>query len=129
MEILGLVFAGSATEQRPEMAAFLADVLGMPRLEVDGVEADLFGLPDGSAFAVADPRGMGDTSRTIGFLVADLDAAAQELRAAGVEVGGEFGVNGRWRYLHFRAPDGRLYEPCEERSQADQDRDDPDGVV
>ena len=115
LEILGLTFAGSATEQREEMTAFLAGVLQLPRLEVDGVEADLFGLPDGSAFAVADPRGMGDTSRTIGFLVADLDAAAQELRAAGVDVDDEFGVNARWRYLHFRAPDGRLYELCEER--------------
>lgn len=115
MEILGLVFAGTATERRPEMAAFLADVLGLERVEVGGVEADLFALPDGSAFAVADPREMGDTSRTIGLRVADLDAAARELRAAGVEVDEEFGANERWRYLHFRAPDGRLYELVEER--------------
>lgn len=114
MEILGLVFAGTATEERAEMATFLADVLGLARQEVDGVEADLFGLPDGSAFAVAGPRGMGDTSRTIGFRVADLDAAVQELRDADVEVGEEIGVNARWRYAHFRAPDGRLYELVEE---------------
>ena len=29
MEILGLVFAGSATDRRPEMARFAADVLGL----------------------------------------------------------------------------------------------------
>ena len=29
MEILGLVFAGSATDRRPEMAAFVGDVLGL----------------------------------------------------------------------------------------------------
>ena len=114
MKILGLVFTGTATDRRPEMSAFVADVLGLERIEVEGVEADLFSLPDGSAFAVSDPWGMGDTTRTIGFLVADLDAAAQELRAAGVEVDDEEGVNERWRYLHFTAPDGQLYEICEE---------------
>ena len=38
----------------------------------------------------------------------------QELRDAGVEVGEEIGFNARWRYAHFRAPDGRLYEPVDE---------------
>jgi glyoxylase I family protein len=58
---------------------------------------------------------MGDTARSIGFLVADLDAAIAELRAAGVEVD-EPAANDRHRYAHFRAPDGRLYELVEERA-------------
>ena len=115
MRIRGLVFAGSATERRREMAAFAEDVLGMPPAEDPGVEADLFELPDGSRFAVADPRGMGDTSRTIGFLVDDLDAAVAELRAAGAWVAGEAGENAAERYQHFRAPDGALYELIERR--------------
>ena len=86
MEVLGLVFAGSATDRRPEMATFVGDVLGLRSTPVGGVSADMFGLPDGSFFAVAGPREMGETSRTIGFLVADLEAAVSELRAAGVEV-------------------------------------------
>ena len=73
MEILGLVFAGSATDRRPEMARFVADVLGLEPAPTGGVSADMFALPDGAFFAVAGPREMGDTSRTIGFLVADLD--------------------------------------------------------
>ena len=64
MEVLGLVFAGSATDRRPEMAAFVGDVLGLRSAPVGGVSADMFGLPDGSFFAVAGPREMGDTSRT-----------------------------------------------------------------
>jgi len=114
MRILGLVFAGTSTRHRSEMAAFLGDTFCLPRLKVDGVEADLFGLPDGSAFAVASPGGMGDTPRSIGFLVDDLDAAAAQLREAGVEAG-PVGENGRERYMHFRAPDGELYELVERK--------------
>jgi glyoxylase I family protein len=55
---------------------------------------------------------MGSTDRSIGFLVADLDEAIAELRAAGVEVD-EPAANDRQRYAHFRAPDGRLYELVE----------------
>jgi hypothetical protein len=47
----------------------------------------MFALADGSHFAVADPRGMGETSRSIGFRVADLDEAIAALTAAGVETG------------------------------------------
>ena len=57
---------------------------------------------------------MGDTSRSIGFLVADLDEAIAELRGAGVEVD-EPAANDRHRYVHFRAPDGELYELVAER--------------
>src|SRR6185503_11188467 len=67
MQILGLVFAGTATRQRAEMARFVEDTLGLQRVEIGGVDADAFALPDGSNFAVADPRGMGNTARTIGF--------------------------------------------------------------
>ena len=115
-ELVGLVrvFAGSATDRRPEMAAFVGDVLGLEPAPAGGVSADMFGLPDGSFFAVAGPREMGETSRTIGFLVADLEAAVSELRAAGVEVD-EPAENDRHRYVHFRAPDGKLYELVQER--------------
>ena len=114
VEILGLVFAGSATGRRPEMARFVADVLGLAPAPAGGVSADMFALPDGAFFAVAGPREMGETSRTIGFLVADLDTAVAELGAAGIEVD-EPAANDRHRYVHFRAPDGKLYELVEER--------------
>ena len=115
MQIVGLVFAGSSTPKRPEMTAFVTDVLGLQPVVVDGVEADLFDLADGSSFAVAWAAGMGPSERTLGFLVEDLDQAWAELRAAGVETDAEVSTNDRFRYLHFRAPDGHLYELVEHR--------------
>jgi glyoxylase I family protein len=96
------------------MARFVHETLGLELVQVGGVNADMFDLPDGSRFAVADPRGMGDTSRTIGFLVEGIDEAVAELRAAGVSVDEPAG-NDLQRYIHFRAPDGKLYELIEER--------------
>ena len=52
----------------------------------------------------------------MGFLVKDLDAACAELRAAEVEVDDSIAANERFRYVHFRAPDGKLYELVEARS-------------
>jgi len=115
MRILGLVFAGSATENRAEMATFLRTTLGLEQVEDSGSEAEMFELPDGSRFAVADVAGLGDTSRSIGFRVASLDDAISSLRSAGVDVD-EPAVNERHRYVHFRAPDGHLYELVEERT-------------
>lgn len=114
MRILGLAFAGTSTPHRSQMAGFLGETLTLPRIRVDGVEADLFELPDGSTFAVASPGGMGDTPRSVGFLVEDLDTAAADLREAGVAVG-PISENERERYLHFRAPDCELYELVERK--------------
>jgi glyoxylase I family protein len=91
------------------MADFVRDVLNLPQRHVHGVEADMFGLPDGSTFAVASPGGMGDSARSLGFLVEDLDEAVTELNAAGVTTDSP-ASNGMERYIHFTAPDGHLYE-------------------
>jgi glyoxylase I family protein len=114
LRIVGLTFAGTATGERAEMAHFVRDVLGLELVQVGGVEADMFALPDGARFAVVDPRGMGDTSRSIGFKVESLADAVAELHAAGVEVD-EPAENDEQRYVHFRAPDGKLYELVEDR--------------
>jgi glyoxylase I family protein len=111
--VKGIVFAGTATTARPEMRAFLREVLGMVPVSVTGVEADLFDLPDGSSFAVASPQGMGATERSLGFLVDDVDQAVAELAAAGVPVDSQVSSNERERYAHFTAPDGQLYELVE----------------
>jgi len=116
VELLGLVFAGTATDRRTAMAGFVETTLGLRRaVEADAGGSDMFGLHDGSRFAIADEREEGSgTSRTIGFLVADLDAAVAELRAAGIAVD-EPAENDRHRYAHFTAPDGELYELVQER--------------
>jgi glyoxylase I family protein len=115
MRILGLCFAGTATSERSAMQAFVGDVLGLPRVVLDGAEADFFTLPDGSTFAVASPGDMGETRRSIGFLVEDLDAAIEELRGRGIETDPEPAENETMRYSHFVAPDGHIYELIERR--------------
>lgn len=114
MEVLGLAFVGSRTRSRAAMAAFVRDVLGIPVVSSAGMDADVFALPDGSALAVAPVDDDEAPERTVGFRVADIDAAAAELRAAGVEVDDEISSSDRQRYVHFRAPDGRLYELVED---------------
>jgi catechol 2,3-dioxygenase-like lactoylglutathione lyase family enzyme len=112
VRILGICFAGTSTPQRRQMTEFVAGVLGLPARRVEGVEADLFALPDGSSFAVASPGGMGDSTRSLGFLVESLDEAVAELNAAGVATD-EPAANEVERYVHFTAPDGHLYELVE----------------
>ena len=113
MIVKGIVFAGTATSARPEMRAFLQEVLGMVPTSVQGVEADLFDLPDGSSFAVASPQGMGATERSLGFLVNNLDQAVADLVSAGVPVDAHLSGNERERYVHFTAPDEQVYELVE----------------
>lgn len=113
MIVRGIVFAGTATEARREMRQFAQEVLGMTPAAVGGVEADLFDLPDGSAFAVASPGGMGRTDRSLGFLVDDVDAAVADLVRAGIAVDPYVSRNDRERYVHFTAPDGQVYELVE----------------
>lgn len=115
MEILGLVFAGTATHQRGPMARFVEEALGLQRVQSGGMDADMFELPDGAHFAVAGERHQGGgTSRTIGFRVVDLERAIAELRSASVQVC-EPHDSDRHRYAHFTAPDGELYELIQER--------------
>jgi len=114
MQILGLVFVGTATEQRGPMARFVEDTLGLSRVHPGGMDADMFVLADGAHFAVADERDQGrGASRVVGFLVADLDTAIAELRLARVQVH-EPHDSDRHRYAHFTAPDGELYELIQE---------------
>jgi glyoxylase I family protein len=96
------------------MAALVRDVLGLPSVPVEGSGHDFFALPDGSTFAVGPFDGASGDGRVVGFLVDDLDQAAAELRAADVPTDDEVSVNAKYRYAHFRAPDGHVYELVEQ---------------
>jgi hypothetical protein len=112
VRVLGICFAGTSTPRRRAMTEFVSEVLCVPQHHAEGVEADLFKLPDGSSFAVASPGGMGDSARSLGFLVASLDEAVAELAAAGVATD-DPARSETERYVHFTAPDGQLYELVE----------------
>lgn len=113
MQILGLCFAGTATDKAAAMSSFLADVLGLPQSADAG--ATFFQLPDGSRLAVAPIDQPEQARRTIGFQVADLATAMAELRSAGVQLG-EPSENSTMRYVHFVAPDAAVYELVELKS-------------
>ena len=116
MEIRGIGFVGSHTTAHVEMGAFLRNVLGLQPIAIDGVGAELFAASNGDVLAVAPPyEEDGSMERTIGLIVDDLDGAIAELHAAGVETDG-ISENARWRYSHFRMPDGKLYELVEEQA-------------
>ena len=115
MRIEGLVFVGSRTPEREAMSRFVADVLGLQATTGHGFDAEVFELPDGSSFAVTTPNSPDEQERTVGFRVADVDGALAELRAAGVETDDEVSEGALQRYVHFRAPDGRLYELVQDR--------------
>ena len=115
MRVLGLTFVGTRTERRSETAALWRDVLGLEPVHGHGMDAEVFALPDGSRLAVTSPDGPDDVERTVGLLVDDLDGIWERLRAAGIETDDEVSGNETQRYVHFRGPDGRLYELVEER--------------
>jgi len=50
----------------------------------------------------------------VGFLVDDVERARTELRAAGIATDDEISSSALQRCIHFRAPDGQLYELVEE---------------
>jgi catechol 2,3-dioxygenase-like lactoylglutathione lyase family enzyme len=116
MTITGISFVGTRTTAHPAMRQLLRDVLGLSLAEpTAGMDADVFDLPDGSSFAVAAVTPSDEQERTVGFSVEDLDRAHRALQDAGVSVDAEITTNDRYRYVHFRAPDGHLYELVEER--------------
>jgi len=51
-------------------------------------------------FSVADERGMGETSRSVGFLVDDVEEALAELDAVGIEPECGIARDERNRYVH-----------------------------
>lgn len=111
MELKGVVWLGTRTRRFDEMVSFAQNVLGLsPARSGEGLAA--FTLPGGDTFELFDeqhPGGGHPDGVAAGFLVEDAEAAAAELRAAGVEVS-EVDSAGAFRWAYFRAPDGNLYQ-------------------
>jgi catechol 2,3-dioxygenase-like lactoylglutathione lyase family enzyme len=114
MRIIKLGWVGTRTEQADSTVAFFRDVLG---LQLASQQADfwLLKLPDGSkveVFGQDNPINRHFTTGPVaGFLVDDVHSAAGELRSAGVEIvlDPEVDEHGN-AWVHFRAPDGNIYE-------------------
>ena len=117
VEIKGIIWVGSATDDREATTTFFSDVLGMPvvtnvkgftRLAAaNGDRLELFG-PDSVEHDYL------DTGPVAGLWIDDAAVARSELVAAGVETVTELetGPDGH-RWFYFKAPDGNFYELCE----------------
>jgi catechol 2,3-dioxygenase-like lactoylglutathione lyase family enzyme len=113
MRVVKLAWVGTRTSNAEETARFFRDVIG---LREDHVEAGswVLKLPDGAKVEVFGSESTWNphftTVPVAGFLVDDVATAAAELRAAGYEVVHGPVVMGDNAWVHFRAPDGNLYE-------------------
>jgi predicted enzyme related to lactoylglutathione lyase len=85
--ITGIDLSAYLTPNPARAVAFYRDILGMAPTEVDteGRGAE-FTLPDGSTFGVWQPDSGPTSGGTIMFAVADIDAAAAQFRARGLEL-------------------------------------------
>jgi len=118
MKLLKLGFVGTRTDQPEAMADFFERVLGL-RPTHSGDDMWAFELPDGGIAEVFGPSKNEHftTGPVVEFLVEDVKAATEELRAAGVAI-----VLGPVRaddvglaWAHFQAPDGNIYGVIEGR--------------
>ena len=112
MKVHGLVWVGVRTAEFNRTLEFFRDILGVPMTEV----SEGFGrgeMPNTSLLEIFGPDDRDHAHFTTGpvpeFLVDDVLAAAEELRAANVELLGDVGRAGEQAWLHFRAPDGNVY--------------------
>ena len=116
-----MIWAGVRTERYAETLAFFRDVLGLPLTEVSADFA-WSKLPDSSQFELFGPGDRDHLAFTTGpvpeFHVADVFAAADELRTAGVELVDEPHGTPEEGWVHFRAPDGNVYGLCSSPSYA-----------
>ena len=118
VEVLSLAWVGTRTAEYAATLAFFRDVVG---LGVHAEEPDfaVLDVPGGATVEIFGPAS--DFNRHLthpvaGFLVSDLPAAVAELEAAGIEIVLPMtGGDGR-HWMHFRAPDGFVYELAEDRN-------------
>jgi catechol 2,3-dioxygenase-like lactoylglutathione lyase family enzyme len=111
-DVRGLAWLGIQTGRFDEMHAFMQVLLGgAPSIEKPGF--GLWSLPNGDIVELYAPGGKPAfwTAPVVGFQVADLEAAKRDILAAGAEIVGGYGPNeAGYATVHFRAPDGNIYE-------------------
>ena len=113
MKIKGIVWLGTRTAQFERMTDFCRDVMGLSQTFLEPGFA-IFDLPNGDRLEIFGPQQSYNTFMThpvAGFLVDDIEAARAEMEARGIEFIGPIESDGEdYKWSHFRAPDGFVYE-------------------
>ena len=112
MKVKGYAWAGLATDDFDRTFRFFTEVLGLPvEVKVDdlailtvgpGQQLEIFGGDQPGKRLTQNP--------VIAFEVDDMEAARDELRAAGIELIGEVGEANGFAWQYFRSPDGHIFE-------------------
>jgi catechol 2,3-dioxygenase-like lactoylglutathione lyase family enzyme len=114
MRIIKLAWVGTRTQNAEATVAFFRDVLGL-RLELEQAGFWMLKMPDGSKVEVFGADSTINrhftTGPVAGFLIDNVQDAAVELRAAGLEILLESVVDDSGNALGpLRGPDGHIYE-------------------
>ncbi len=112
VRVLSLAWVGTRTTEYAATVAFFKDVLG---LGVHSSETDfaVLDVPGGATVEVFGPKSQYNAHLThpvAGFRVDDLERAVADLLAAGAEIVLPVQGGGTRSWMHFRAPDGFVYE-------------------
>jgi hypothetical protein len=116
MEVRNVRWVGIYTHRYSEMVSLLRDTMGLAVnfLEETTVEFTTSEGDEVQVLAPGDPYYDFFKQHAAGpvplFEVDDIHSARAELIDAGIEVVGPVGRDGNWEWIHFRAPDGNLYE-------------------
>ena len=112
MTVRGIVWMGVQTDQFHEMATLMRALTGTPPA-VDEPGFNLWSLPNGDLLELfaEGTKPTFDATPVVGFMVDDLEASRRDIEAAGATIVGGYGPNeAGYESVHFRAPDGNVYE-------------------
>jgi catechol 2,3-dioxygenase-like lactoylglutathione lyase family enzyme len=112
MRILGISWTGVQSPRFDEMAVFMERLIGTPAPR-DEPGFRLWSFDDGDILELyaEGSKPNFETAPVVGFRVDDLGEGRQLLVALGAEIVGGYGPNeDGYESIHFRAPDGNVYE-------------------
>jgi hypothetical protein len=116
MEVRNVRWVGIYTHHYGEMVSLLRDTMGLAVNfeEETTVEFKTSEGDEVQVLAPADPYYEFFKEHAAGpvplFEVDNVHLARSELMDAGIEIVGPVGRDSNWEWIHFRAPDGNLYE-------------------